>query len=211
MLINCYSISMKLQENGSLMTLEQLLEQNDGFITRAEALDIGVSNGTFYNFIKQKQLQKVAHGIYLAPDSYPDEMYLLQLRYPKAIYSHGTALYLHNLSEQEPVPLSVTVPSNYNASLLSETGAKIYYIKVPLHELGVCEMETPEGNRVRVYDMERTVCDVVKKRSVMDVSSFNYAIQSYIRSFNKDLKRLGEYSQAMNIDSQVRNAVEVFL
>lgn len=193
------------------MELEQLLKKNNGLITRADALDAGVSNGTFYNFVRRNHLQKVAHGIYLAPDSYPDEMFLLQLRFPKAVFSHDTSLYLHDLFEREPVPLSVTVPSNYNAGSLSETGVRIYYVKESWYGLGVCDMETPEGNIVRVYDMERTICDIVKRRSAMDVSSFNYAMQSYAKSRNKNLKRLGEYAKVMNIDARVRNALEVLL
>lgn len=193
------------------MELEQLLENNGGLITRTEALEAGVSNGTFYNFIKQNQLQKVAGGIYVALDACPDEMNLLQLRYPKAIFSHGTALYLHDLAEREPVPLSVTVPSNYNAGPLSNTGAKVHYVKPSFYELGVCEMESPEGNPIRSYDRERTVCDIVKRRSTMDVSSFNYAMQSYAQSQNKNLGRLGEYAQTMGIESQVRNVIEVLL
>lgn len=211
MLTMRYNISMKLQKMGGVMELDRLLEQNGGLITRADALDAGVPNGTFYNYVRENRLQKAAHGIYLAPGSHPDEMLLLQLRYPKAIFSHGTALYLHDLSEREPVPLAVTVPSSYNAGPLSRTGAEVHYVKGPWHGLGACEMETPEGNPVRAYDMERTVCDIVRRRSAMDVSSFNYAMQGYAKSRGKDLRRLGRYARAMGIDAQVRNAVEVLL
>lgn len=193
------------------MTLEDVLERNDGLITRADALNLGVSNGSFYNFIRQKQLRKVAQGIYLAPGAHPDEMYLLQLRYPKAVFSHDTALYLYDLSEREPVPLSVTVPSSYNAGPLSATGVRVFYIKPSLYSLGVCAAESPEGNTIRVYDKERTICDTVRRRSATDVSSFNHAMQSYARSRDKDLKRLGEYAQAMGIEAQVRDAIEVLL
>ena len=40
--------------------------------------------------------------IYLSPTAWADEMYLLQAQIPKAVYSHETALYLHDLAEMEP-------------------------------------------------------------------------------------------------------------
>lgn len=193
------------------MQLEELLEKNDGLLMRADTLNHGVSNGTFYNFVKKKQLQKIAKGVYLAPDAYPDEMYVLQTRYPRAIFSHDTALYLHDLSEREPVPLSVTVSSSYNAGSLSEGGTRVHYVKEPWYKLGMCVMDSPEGNPIRVYDRERTICDTVRKRSAMEPSAFNYAMRSYAQSRKKDLRRLGEYAEAMNIDSQVRDALEVLL
>ncbi len=193
------------------MKLDQLLEKNDGLLRREDALDTGVSNGTFYNFVRKNNLQKVTKGIYIAPDAYPDEMYLLQLRYPKAVFSHETALYLHDLSEREPVPLSVTVPSSYNVASLLDSGARIYYTKQGWHDLGVDVMESPEGNPIYVYDIDRTICDTIRRRSAMDTSSFNYAMRGYIGSKKKDLNRLGRYAAVMNMDGRVRKALGVLL
>ena len=61
---------------------------------------------------------------YLSPAAWADEMYLLQAQIPKAIYSHETALYLHDLAEMEPTPLTVTVSSQYNSPALAEKRCK---------------------------------------------------------------------------------------
>ncbi|HJA91995.1 MAG TPA: hypothetical protein H9717_02560 [Candidatus Eisenbergiella merdipullorum] len=47
-------------------------------------------------------MEKAAHGIYVSADTLADEMYLVQAQFPKAIYPHDAALYLHDLSESEP-------------------------------------------------------------------------------------------------------------
>ena len=46
---------------------------------------------------------------------FPDELYLLQARYPKVVFSHETALYLHDMAEREPVPIVLTVESGYHS------------------------------------------------------------------------------------------------
>ena len=191
--------------------MEALLESNSGGLKYADAIDLGVPHATFYNFVKKRGLERVAKGIYLNPDAFPDEMQLLQVKFPKAIFSHETALYLHGLSEREPVPLSVTVHSNYHSDALQDTGSRIYYVKEAWHELGVETIASPEGNPVRAYDMERTICDTIRRRTAMDPSSFNYAMRKYASSKNKNLRRLGEYSNEMGMEQRVSDVLEVLL
>lgn len=189
----------------------ELLEKNDGILRHADAIELGVPNATFYNFVRQNKLERVAKGVYLHTKAFPDEMQLLQMRFPKAIFSHDTALYLHGLSEREPVPLSVTVHSNYHSKALRNTGARIYYVKEAWHELGAMTLDSPEGNLVRAYDMERTICDTIRKRSATDPSAFNYAMRKYASSKEKNLRRLGEYSVEMGMEQRVSDVLEVLL
>lgn len=189
----------------------ELLERSDGILRHADAIELGVPNATFYNFVRRNGLERVAKGVYLHTDAFPDEMQLLQVKYPKAIFSHDTALYLHDLSEREPVPLSVTVHSNYHSDALRDIGVRIYYVKEAWHELGAMTLDSPEGNPVRVYDMERTICDTIRRRSATDPSAFNYAMRKYAASKDKDLRRLGEYSVEMGMEQRVNDVLEVLL
>lgn len=115
-----------------------------------DALKLGVPNGTFYSFVRGNGLERVSKGVYLHPEAFPDEMQLLQMRFPKAVFSYDAALYLHGLSEREPVPLSVTVHSNYHSAALRDTGACIFYVKEAWYDLGITTLGSPEGNPVRV-------------------------------------------------------------
>lgn len=156
--------------------IEILLAENNGILKTADVFTAGISKETFYNYVKRAGLEKAAHGIYLSPTAWADEMYLLQAQIPKAVYSHETALYLHDLAEMEPTPFTVTVPANYNSSTLAKKGVKIVYVKREWHTLGICQMLSPARHSIVVYDMERTICDIIRKRSEMDISAFNYAI-----------------------------------
>ena len=71
--------------------IEQLLVENNGILKTADVMAAGVSKEYFYQYAKRKGLEKAAHGIYVSPDAWPDEMYLLQAQFPKAIYSADAA------------------------------------------------------------------------------------------------------------------------
>lgn len=191
--------------------LDQLVETRGGIITTSDALEAGVPKDAFYDYVKSHELEKVSHGVYLAKDAFPDEFALLQAQFPKIVFSHDSALFLHGMSERESVPLSVSVASNYNSAALKDQGVKIYYVKPEWHDLGICEVESPEGNIVRAYDKERTVCDVIRKRAKADVTELNYALRSYAASKDKDLARLSEYARKMSMESRVRNTMGVLL
>lgn len=191
--------------------LRKLLEANRGILQTSDAVAAGIPKDYLYRFVRDAGLEKAAHGIFVSPDAFIDEMYLLQLQFPKVIISHDTALYLHDLAEMEPMPLTVTVPHKYRSVALIEKGVEICYTKPEWYELGVCTMKSPAGFIIRAYDPERTICDIVRRRKHMDVSAFNYAIRQYMRSNQKDLLRLLQYAKKLNIERQLREVIGVLL
>lgn len=92
--------------------------------------------------VKENKLERVAHGVYLTPVTFDDEMYRLQAKNQRAIFSHETALYLHDLTDRDPIEWSVTVPYGYNATHLRNEGVKVCTVKKPLYQMGVTELRT---------------------------------------------------------------------
>ena len=90
---------------------------------------------------------------------------MMQLHYPKIIFSHEAALYLNGMAEREPDPVSVTVPSGYHSSKMESSDIKVYRVAKDKFELGLTERETPTGSIVRCYNLERTLCDMLRSRN----------------------------------------------
>ena len=138
-------------------------------------------------------------------------MYLLQLRCPSVVFSHETALFLHDLTDQEPLHYSVTARSGYNPSHLTKNGVKVYTVKQELVELGKTDLRTPFGNPTCVYDRERTICDIVRSRSSMESRTLLDALRRYVQRRDKNLLHLMEYAQLFRIESVLRQYLEVLL
>ena len=144
--------------------LDLLFQQNNGIVKTAQVLEIGIAKSTFYAYAKQRGVEQAAHGVYVSPDAWTDAMYLLHLRCAQAVFSHESALFFHDLTDREPNPYSITVKTGYNPASLQADGIKVYTIKKELHDVGIVTMNTPFGNSVPVYDMERTICDLQPQR-----------------------------------------------
>ena len=191
--------------------LDLLFERNSGILKTAQVLENGISKSAFYAYAKQHGVKQVAHGVYVSPDAWTDAMYLLHLRCAQAVFSHESALFFHDLTDREPSPYSITVKTGYNPSSLQADGIKVYTIKKDLHDVGVVTMNTPFGHPVLVYDMERTICDLIRSRSGIEVQTFQDALKQYAKRKDKDLRKLMRYAQMFRVEKLLRQYLEVLL
>jgi len=106
------------------------------------------------------------------------------------VFSHETALFFHDLTDREPLKYTITVRTGYNPSRLQEDGFQVYTIKKDLHETGITTMQTPFGHSVTVYDMERTICDLLRSRNNIEMQVFQDALKQYARRKDKKLRTL---------------------
>lgn len=191
--------------------LDQLMKEHGGTIQTAQVVEAGISKPAFYAYVKENGLEQAAHGIYVSPDAWTDAMYLLHLRCAQAVFSHETALFFHDLTDREPVKYSVTVKTGYNPSRLREDGFQVYTVKKELHEVGVTTMETPFGHPVLVYDMERTICDLLRSRRNIEMQVFQDALKQYARRKDKNLRTLMQYAALFHVEKMLRQYLEVLL
>lgn len=193
------------------LLLEEFFESNDGVLRVSAASKLGISAPTIYAFARARGLERVSKGVYVDPDGWQDEMWLASLRWPRAIFSHQTALLMRSLTDREPATLSLTVPSGYNASTLREGGIHVFYVKPELLGMGMTSVTTPDGNKVPCYDLERTVCDIVRSRSKIDPQILSAALHSYARRGDKQLDLLDSYAKQLGIRGVVGHYLAVLL
>lgn len=191
--------------------LQMLLDENKGILTAANALNAGISKYHFYEYVKTEGLEKAAPGIYLSADAWGDDFYILQARYAGIIFSHETALYLLDMADREPLQITVTAKGKYNAPKLTAQGVKVYRVKPELHCLGVCELPSPGGHQLRVYNAERTICDIIRSRSNIEIQDYQTALKTYLRRKEKNIPLLMEYAEVFHVASILRKYLEVLL
>lgn len=191
--------------------LDGLVEEHGGVIRTHEALETGISKPTFYSYVKDRGMEQAEHGVYVSQEAWTDAMYLLHLRCGQAVFSHVTALFFHDLTDREPSQYSVTVKNGYNPSRLQQDGICVYTVKKELHEVGKIMARTPFGHTVPVYDMERTICDLLRSRSHIEIQVFTDALKQYAWRKDKDLRTLMQYAVMFRVEKVLRPYLEVLL
>lgn len=165
--------------------LDSLIAQHEGIILTKDVTEAGIPRTYLSSLVKEDILERVAHGVYLSRDAFDDELYSLQTRSSRLIYSHETALYLHDFTDRDPLQWVGTVPSGYNSTHLKNEGVKVYTVKKVLHKLGATTGQTEFGRKINLYDKERTICDIIRSRNKMDSNLINETIRRYVEGKTK--------------------------
>lgn len=189
----------------------KIVEKNNGYITTKEVVNNGIDRRFLTNMVKDGTLVRVSRGYYGLPNYIEDEYYKISSKSKNARFSGATALYLHNLSDRNPLVYNITLPSDYSGVLQKDKNVIISFVSRDILDLGVIEITSPFGMKIKVYDIERTICDIIKNKNKMDAEIFSKALKDYAKSKNKNLSKLTKYANAMNIEKKVSEYMEVLL
>ena len=191
-------------------TIQSVAEANNGSFTTGQIEDAGISRVYLKSYVDKELLIRTGHGHYALSDSLIDEYAILQKRCHALLFSYGTALYLWGMSDRVPHSIDVSVPSGTNMSRIRKDlpDLRVHYIRKDLYEIGVAETETPMGSRVRLYDKERCICDLIRARKDMDMQLYSGAIKEYF-SNHPNIRKLLKYGKQFGIEDKIRTYSEV--
>ena len=187
------------------------MKNNNNMITTSQAVKLGFSRALLSWYVKEGVLERERQGVYVLSDTVYDDMYAFMLHSEKIVFSHDTALFLNDLSERTPFVHTVTIPSNTRLSPGIRDECICYYIKPELYELGITDRKTTFGNRVRCYNAERTVCDLLRSRNRLDEETVISGIKKYAASTEKNLKLLAEYAPQFGVSKILKRYLKVLL
>lgn len=182
-----------------------------GMLLTKNAIQGGIKKDEFYRFIAANHFEKAAHGIYLSPEAWEDESFVLHQRCPQAVFSHDEALFYHGLTDREPMQQTLTIYSGYNTQKLKESGIKVFTVKKELLNVGKIIVENSYGHKIPVYDLERTICDLMRSRRYFEIQDFQTAIKTYVKRPDKDLNKLMTYAPLFRIEKRIRQYMEILL
>lgn len=187
-------------------TIKQIMNTNNGMLSTRMIEPLNISRQYLSIMENNNDIEKVSRGIYLSPNAFEDSYFSFQQKYKKAIFSHMNALYFYGMTEEFPYNYTVTVPQSYHVDTVNEK-CNVFYVSDDIYELGIVEIETPNGNKVRAYDKERCICDIIRSKGRMDLEQVKKTIKQYMQSRDKDMAKLSEYSKNMGINKKVMEMV----
>jgi len=186
-----------------------LLEKNNGIILTSQAEKAGVSKQTLATLAKEGFIERIRHGVYIKTGELQDDMYILTLKNQNLCFSHETALFLHGLTDRTPNKYSVTVQKHIKLSEHYNKMCKTYYVMPKYFEIGKTECKNNFGNFVAVYDVERTICDIIRSRKRIDPQIVKDAINRYVKSKDANFIKLQNYAKIFRISKILEQYLEV--
>ena len=207
-----YNLSMIVKNKvNPIGVLRNILKDQNGILLTSDLRKHGIPRTYLSVLEKNGEIQRISRGIYSAIGDIMDEMVGIQVRYKGAIFSHETAAYLLDLTDRTPLFYSVTVPAGYNATSLKASGVKVYFVNRGLYLSGLITVKSPHGNDIRTFNLERTICDLLRSRNQIDVQQINESLKRYVSKRDRNIDVLYSYARQFGIQKIVREYVEVLL
>jgi len=198
----------EFEDQSNIETIESIMKLNNGYVTSKKVTDFGIHR-MYLNIMCEKGIiEKVGRGIYIDSKKFEDSYYVFSLENPNVIFSHMTALYFYGLSIKAPgSEYDITIFNKYHNPKIKKHN--IFYVSKEIYNLGLTKVETPMGNKVQTYNIERCICDIIRSKKRMDIEYVKYSVKEYLKRNGKDLVKLSEYAEKMGIKEEVMDFVSI--
>jgi len=98
-----------------MKALKEYFKENP-VIMNKDAENIGIGRYVLSDLASQGKIERIRPGVYQKSGEILDDFILISSNREGVVFSHQTALYLHDLSDRIPNIFNISVPQGYNAS-----------------------------------------------------------------------------------------------
>ena len=153
---------------------------------------------------------QLGQGIYRSVAHPYDERVEIGRRIPNGVFCLYSACFLHQLSDFVPSEQHLAVPKKSRYVLPAYPPVKLYYWETAAFQLGVGDFHLEAGT-IRVYDPEKTVCDLLRLREKAGLDIVKEALKNYLRRPGRDLAKLHDYARQLRVEKTLQPYLNILL
>lgn len=193
--------------------IERLFKEHGGIMRTGELKQAGIYYKKIQELLKSGQIEQVRRGYYqyVSAESFSDIPALVTL-FPDGVICMESALDYYGYTDRTPSEwhLAVKHTSSRNRFHISYPIVKPHFIREDRYPIGIVT-GVIDGREVKIYDRERTICDLLLHRNKVDGEVFNTAIQRYIEDSEKKKARLMKYAKKLHVEKKVWEVLGIWL
>ena len=193
--------------------LKEIFDRHGGVMRTSELKTLGYYYQKLRKLIDTGQIEQVRRGYYqYSGDHSFSDIPILAALFPDGVLCMESALDYYGYTDRSPAAwhLAVDNKSARTRFQIDYPVVKPHFIKSERYEAGI-EQVRIDGKTIRIYDRERTICDLFLHRNKVDSEVFNLAVQRYIRDPKKTEARLMKYAKLLHVEKKVREVLGIWL
>lgn len=200
-------------EEKLIKTVRKVFSKHDYIMTTAQLNFNKIYYADIQQLLNEGFIEKIKRGYYQWVETYGEqEIKIITHLFPDAVLCMETALFYYQYSDRNPAEWNITINKNTSRGRtnIDYPFVKAYRVEPALVPLG--EMKgSIDSVDVRIYDRDRTICDVLRNMNKMDKEIFNKAIQGYVKDPKKNIPNLMEYAKVLRVQKRVKELIGVWL
>ena len=186
--------------------------KHGGILKTAEINALGLSSRQIKRLLDKGEISKIKQGYYeFADEVNPEEIIIARL-FPEAVIFLESALLHYSYTDRIPKAWQIAVDRNSEKSKyrIDYPPIEPYYQDPKYLNIGVSTFEV-QGFGVRIFDRDRTMCDIMRYEKKLEKEVFSNAVMRYIKDPKKNIRHLIEYAEVFNITKKVQSQIGKWL
>ena len=188
----------------------QIAKENNGIVTSSDVTKLGISRMVLKYLVEQNKLIKLDRGVYGLPQTRKDIYFDEQNRYKKGIYFSLSALYLLGYVDEYVDKLYLAFPQTYNTTKAKNRGIICMNQAPSNYEVGAIEIKTPQNNIVKVYCIERTLCELIRDNDIPK-SIIKQSFIKYFRNSDANIDKLKAFAKMFNCENKTNTIIDLLI
>lgn len=204
---------MKEGDFTDIEAYKKVFDKHKGVIKLSDFTANGFHNTELNKLIEKGLVEKIKTGYYVWIDGdIISDAVVIEKLFPEGVVCLDSALFLYGYTQRTPSAWHVAVSKNKKKSKyrINYPPIQFYFLIDDYMELGQSEIMF-EGHHMKIFDRDRTMCDVIRYELKMDKEVFNYAILTYVKDQKKNIRNLLDYAEKMNIKNKVNRIIGMWM
>ena len=193
--------------------VSKVIEKEGQFVTAGSLKGYGINIYDIRLLLADGRLERVKRGLYKWTQFQQEYNDLVEVTgiVPEGVLCLFSALSFHELTTYIPKEHNVAIQRTMRKPVLpSYPPIKIIFLSKERFETGIIEVEI-EGHKIKIYDLEKTICDAVIYRNKIGVDIVKEAMERYILKPQKNLQRLTDYAYKLRIFKMIKTYLEILI
>jgi len=192
----------------------RVFEEQHGFARTKDFIEAGVSPYYIKKLESAGEIERVNQGIYRQSGQFnepPHEMVEVSKLVPKGVICLLSALSFYELTTYNPWEYQIAIHRGGKKPKLPDyPPIKVIYLADAQYKIGIDEVYI-DGSAVKIYDREKTICDMVRYREKIGIDLMKEGLRNYLQSPHKNITRLVSYADKLRIRTVLQKYLEVLI
>lgn len=186
--------------------------KHGGVLKTSELNSLGLSSRQIRKLLDDEHIIKIKQGYYELANVVSSEEAVIARLFPQAVIFLESALMHYGYIDRIPSAWQIAVDRDSEKSQYKIEYPLIepFYLEPKFLKIGLDTIQI-DGVQVKIFDRDRTMCDVFRYENRMEKEVFNSVIKSYIKDPKKNARKLFEYAGKFNIKNKAQTYLGVWL
>lgn len=191
------------------MRIIEYIANNGGFISSADAKKASLYNQLLYE-TRTGRIVRVRRGVYAINDGLAKQMIDVETLVPGGVLCLYSAWSFHELTTQIPQAYNIAVERSRRITLPDFPPIELSFMSQKAYELGIKEFVV-DGFKIKIYDLEKSVCDAIKYRNKIGLDVSSEIFKSYLSRKDRDITLLYEYASQLRVEKKIDELIKFML